>query len=196
MDGVVTAVRCARKVATTYAGSADSRAARRTVIRARWPAVRRLRNPRQRLEWPHANTGTACVNAQDPRADVLAIIRRITAAWLDGPPDAIVERVRPCFDNNAVTYGYAPGFRLVARGGDVCARSYEDFVRAATVREFAARDPDVQVTGNTATAVCPWSMTYTLNGETYTESGHEILVFRHDGSDWRVTWRAMLPAPA
>lgn len=136
------------------------------------------------------------MSSEDSGTEVLAVIRRITDAWLNGPPSEIVARVLPCFDADAVTYGYAPTLRIIARGGDTCAKSYEDFVRMATVNEFTTRDPEVHVAGDAATAVCPWTMTYTLNGDTYTESGHEILVFRRDGFDWRVMWRAMLPAPA
>jgi len=35
-------------------------------------------------------------------AEILSVIRRITAAWLDGPPGEIVARVTPCFDENVV----------------------------------------------------------------------------------------------
>ena len=63
------------------------------------------------------------------------------------------------------------------------------------VREFADPDPEIHLTGDTAVAVCPWSMTYVLNGTTYSESGHDVLVFnRHDAAG-RTVWRAMLPAP-
>jgi ketosteroid isomerase-like protein len=76
----------------------------------------------------------------------------------------------------------------------MCAKSFEDFVRMATVRECSLPDPQIHVVGDTATAVCPWTMTYTLNDATYTESGHDFLVFRRTGTDWRVMWRAMVPA--
>jgi len=134
------------------------------------------------------------MSTEDPGADVRAVIRRITAAWLEGPASEIVARVTPCFDANAVVCG--ADFKVVVRGAAACAKSYEDFVRMATVREFTAPDFEVHVAGGTATAACPWTMTYTLNGETYTERGHDLLVLRRDGSDWRVMWRAMLPAPS
>jgi ketosteroid isomerase-like protein len=85
-------------------------------------------------------------------------------------------------------------FRPVARGASVCAASYEGFVRMATVRDFSAPDPDIHVVGDTATAVCPWTMTYMLKGETYTESGHDLMVFNRADGQWRVMWRAMVPA--
>ena len=67
-------------------------------------------------------------------------------------------------------------------------------VHAATVRELAAPDPDIYLTGDTAVAVCPWSMTYVLNGTTYSESGHDVLVFNRHDAEWRAVWRAPLPA--
>jgi hypothetical protein len=63
------------------------------------------------------------------------------------------------------TMVYGPDFQVVARGRDACAASYE------------------------------WSMTYTLNDATYSETGREVIVFNHHESDWRAVWRAMLPAP-
>ena len=67
-------------------------------------------------------------------------------------------------------------------------------VNAATVRELAAPDPDIYLTGDTAVAVCPRSMTYLLNGTTYSESGHDVLVFNRHDAEWRAVWRAPLPA--
>ena len=129
----------------------------------------------------------------DAHAEILSVIRRITAAWHDGPPGEIVASITPCFDANAVICG-GPKLQAVASGADACAASYETFVRMATVREFAAPDPDIYVAGDAATALCPWTMTYTLNNETYTESGHDLLVFTRRDGNWRVMWRTLLPA--
>ena len=129
----------------------------------------------------------------DAHAEILSVIRRITAAWHEGPPSEIVARVTPCFDANAVICG-GPKLQAVATGADACAASYEKFVQMATVREFAAPDPDIHVAGDAATALCPWTMTYTLNNETYTESGHDLLVFTRRDGNWRVMWRTLLPA--
>jgi hypothetical protein len=131
--------------------------------------------------------------ATDARS-VRSVIQRINAAWLEGPPGEIVERVSPCFDEDVVMHDGS--FKAIARGRDALAKSFEDFVRMATVRAFDAPAPDIHVSGDAATAVCPWTMTYTLNGETYTETGHDLLVFRRAGADWRVMWRAMVPASA
>ena len=129
---------------------------------------------------------------QDASADVRAVIRRINSAWLDGPADAITTALLPCFDESVVFCG--PTFQAVARGATACAASYEQFVRTATVRDFDAPAPDIHVAGETATAVCPWTMTYTLDEATYTESGHDLLVLTRRGGEWRVMWRALVPA--
>jgi len=36
-------------------------------------------------------------------------------------------------------------------------------------------------------------MTYTLNDQTYTESGHDLLVFTQSGGEWHVMRRALVP---
>jgi len=134
------------------------------------------------------------MSVDDPSADVLAVIRRVNAAWLDGSVEAIGATLLPLFDENVAFCG--PAFQVVARGPAMCAKSFEDFVRMATVREFNAPDPTIHVAGNTATAVCPWTMTYTLNDQTYTESGHDLLVFNRSAGEWRVMWRALVPMPS
>jgi ketosteroid isomerase-like protein len=132
------------------------------------------------------------VTTNDSTADILSVIRRIDSAWREGPPDEIVARVTPLLDPDVVFCDN--NFQPVARGASVCAASYEGFVRMATVREFSAPDPQIHVAGDTAMAVCPWTMTYTLKGENYTESGHALVVFNRAGGEWRVMWRAMVPA--
>ena len=64
----------------------------------------------------------------------------------------------------------------------------------AKVHDFVTPEPEIHVAGDAATAVCPWTMTYTLDNETYTESGHEIQALTRSGGSWRIMWRAMLPA--
>jgi ketosteroid isomerase-like protein len=131
------------------------------------------------------------MTTDDAGAQVLAVIRRINATWLDGRADGIAAALLPCFDENVVFCDQS--FQVRARGAMACARSFEDFVGMATVREFSAPDPAIHVAGDTATAVCPWTMTYTLDERTYTESGHDVLVFNRSGGEWRVMWRAMVP---
>jgi ketosteroid isomerase-like protein len=128
----------------------------------------------------------------DAIADIRSVIHRINTAWVDGPPDDIVARIAPCFDANAVLY--APGFKIAATGAVAIAQGYEKFVRMATVHECTLGDLAIHVVGDCATAVCPWTIRYTLNGTTYTESGHDILVFRRAEAQWCVAWRTMVPA--
>lgn len=124
--------------------------------------------------------------------DVRGVIDRINAAWLEGPPDEIPARIGACFHRDAVICG-GPDFRVVARGGAACAASYVEFVRSATVNDCTLDAPAIEIVGDTATAVCPWTMTYTFNEKTYTESGHDILVLRRDSRDWLVIWRTLVP---
>lgn len=155
------------------------------------PVGERLRNPPRPIEWRHVLCESRCVTTNDPAADIRSVIRRIDSAWREGPADEIVARLMPLFDPDVVFC--RENFQPVARGASVCAASYESFVRMATVREFSAPDPDIHVAGDTAMAVCPWTMTYTLNDQTYTESGHSLMVFNRAGGQWRVMWRAMVP---
>jgi hypothetical protein len=126
---------------------------------------------------------------------VRAVFDRINDAWLSGPPDEIPARIRPCYHADAVVCG-GPDFKPVARGGDVCARSYQDFVKMAKVHSCTFEEPTIEVVDTTATCVCGWQMTYTLGDAMYTESGHEVLVLHRDAAEWRVVWRTLIPRPS
>jgi hypothetical protein len=96
-----------------------------------------------------------------------------------------------CFAEEMVIRG--PGFVLVGKGRDFAVQSYQDFVSQAEVKSFSVDEPQIDVAGETATAAYRWTMTYVLNGQEYTEHGHELFVFARRDERWLAVWRAMLP---
>lgn len=128
------------------------------------------------------------------REAVRVLLNRINDAWLKRPPGEISGVLQDCFDPRMVIKG--PGFQPLAQGSKACARSYEDFVRQATVRCCKVSEPDIDLYGNTAVATYSWEMTYELNGQVYDESGHDLFVLTRDEGQWRAVWRAMLPSAA
>jgi hypothetical protein len=64
--------------------------------------------------------------------EIRRLLERINDAWLKGRPERIVPALSECFHEEVVMRG--PGLAEVGRGREICAKSYEDFVRSAIVR--------------------------------------------------------------
>lgn len=99
-----------------------------------------------------------------------------------------------CFAEEIVMRG--PGFVFLGKGRTAAVESYQDFVNQAEVKSFLLDEPQVDVAGETATAQYKWTMTYVLNGQEYTERGHDLFVFARRDSKWLAVWRALLPEQA
>jgi hypothetical protein len=119
------------------------------------------------------------------------VLSRINDAWSKLRGDAMTAALNECFAEEMVIRG--PGFVLVGKGRDFAVQSYQDFVSQAEVKSFSVDEPQIDVAGETATAAYRWTMTYVLNGQEYTEHGHELFVFARRDERWLAVWRAMLP---
>ncbi len=73
------------------------------------------------------------------RGEIRLLLSKVNQAWLKGRPEELNE----CFHNDMLIEG--PGFQETARGNEVCVRSYEDFIRQATVRDFKESEPDIDL---------------------------------------------------
>lgn len=113
------------------------------------------------------------------------VIRAINESWRAGRYDAIGEFV----DENAVIV--PPGTDARIRGREAYVQSYRDYDQAATTHEFSPGEPLVDILGEVAVAVCPFSVAYELDGAMYREQGHDILVFARRHEEWRIIWRTM-----
>ena len=127
------------------------------------------------------------------REEVRLLLDTINDAWLKGRPEDLADVLNRCFHNDMVIRG--PDLRTVATGREACVRSYEEFLREATVRECTLSDPDIDLWGNTAVATYSWDMTYQMGGQVYHESGHDLFALARGRKGWRAVWRAILPSP-
>ena len=131
---------------------------------------------------------------QTGTADQIAVrdvLSRINDAWSKLRGDAMTAALKECFAEEMVIRG--PGFVLVGKGRDFAVKSYQDFVNQADVKNFSPDEPQIDVAGETATAAYKWTMTYVLNGQEYTEHGHDLFVFARRNKRWLAVWRALLP---
>ncbi len=89
-----------------------------------------------------------------------------------------------------------PGFVMLGVGREFAVQSYVDFVAHAGVKAFSLEEPQIDVCDHIAAAQYSWEMTYALEGQEYTERGHDLFVLARRAEKWVVVWRAMLPDPA
>lgn len=136
--------------------------------------------------FPRATAG-AYRSDYDPEMTVEETVAALTRAWLDGR----YEDLAGYFDPDVVLM--PPGFTARVVGREACVQSYRDFGAAATIHEFTPAPPQVDVWGDTAVAVCPFSIVYEMQGATYDERGVDLLVLAREAGAWRVVFRTMAP---
>jgi hypothetical protein len=122
--------------------------------------------------------------------NIRLLLNRINAAWLSGNFDDLAQLLDP----EIVIRG--PNLEHLARGRDAAINSYKDFTRQAKVHSFKEGEPEVDLNGNIAVAICPWQISYEMNGQTYDETGRDLFVLAFTEGNWRAVWRAVLSSPA
>ena len=119
-----------------------------------------------------------------------ALAREINDRWRSKRYDAIGELLA-----DSVVMA-PPDFTTRVRGWRAYVQSYRDYDAAATTLEFSSGEPQIDLAGDTAVAVCPFDVVYDLDGKRCHERGHDILVFSRMNGEWKVVWRTMRAAPA
>ena len=118
------------------------------------------------------------------------LLSRINDAWIKQRGEAMTAVLNECFAEDVVMRG--PGFAFLGQGRDLVVQSYRDFVSHAELKTLSLDEPEIDVTGETATAQYKWAMTYALSGQEYTELGRDLFVVARRDKKWLVVWRAML----
>jgi ketosteroid isomerase-like protein len=119
------------------------------------------------------------------------VLTRINEAWSKLRGEAMTAALNECFADEMVIRG--PGLSLIGKGRDFAVKSYQSFVSQAEVKSLSLDEPQIDVAGETAIAQYKWTMTYVLNGQEYTEQGHDVFVLAKRGKRWLAVWRALLP---
>ena len=113
------------------------------------------------------------------------VVRQINELWLSKRYAAIGELL----SEHAVIA--PPGFDGRIRGREAYVESYREYDQAAATHEFSPGEPEIDIMGDVAVAICPFFVVYELEGRTYRESGRDVLVFSRSAGEWRVVWRTM-----
>jgi ketosteroid isomerase-like protein len=124
--------------------------------------------------------------------DIRDLIRNMNDAWLGLPAEEIPAALGAFFHQDATIRG--ADLSITARGKEACIQSYVDFVEQAAIRECTLEDAEVDLAGDSASAVYNWEMTYELEGQEYSEAGADVVMLARVDGRWLITWRLMLPS--
>ena len=116
---------------------------------------------------------------------ILYIIHQINKSWLNHKYDRIGE-----FLSDKVVNAL-PGSATRIVGRESYVQSYRDYDQTALTIEFKRDEPQIDIVGKTAVAICPFFVVYKLDEKTFRERGNEILVFEKTSEKWVIVWRTM-----
>ncbi len=122
-----------------------------------------------------------------PAAAVEEVVAGINRAWLEQRFDEL----GAYFDEAIVMVAPDGVLRVTGRVDGV--RTFEEFMRRATVEHFEVFDVTVDTWGETAVATYDFDIIFELDGQRFDESGRELWVFAGGGDSWRARWRTQLP---
>lgn len=120
------------------------------------------------------------------RKEILKLLSRIETAWTRGE----IQELRACFREDAVLVG--PDLEQRIEDRDSIVDSYVEFLREATILAFNSEPPSVDVFGDTAVTVTPWTARYELEGTLHSDAGSDLLVLIRGEDGWRVAWRTLV----
>lgn len=120
------------------------------------------------------------------RREILKLLSRIESAWTRG----LIDELRACFREDAVLVG--PDLEQRLEGRDPIVDSYVEFLREATMLAFSSEPPSVDVYGDTAVTVTPWTARYELEGTVHSDAGNDLLVLIRGEEGWQVAWRTLV----
>lgn len=121
-----------------------------------------------------------------PKDEIVELVRRINSAWRNGRYDEL----QACFSEDIVLA--MPGLRETMEGREAIIASYRDFRGRATIHEFQAEEPRVEVFRQTAVATMHFRIGYEYEGKASSEGGIDVLVFENGADGWRVVWRTVV----
>lgn len=119
--------------------------------------------------------------------EITRIVRAINAAWVHGDAGEMGDYL----DERMVIA--QPGFHGRLVGREACIESYREFAQHATIQRYDEGEMTVDVRGDTAIASFHYAIEYEMDGETYHDVGHDLLVLMRGDGGWRAVWRTLIP---
>lgn len=129
-------------------------------------------------------------NQSVDRVKIQQVVEKINESWLDKNYDEIGS----CVTDDVIIAPTGLADRI--KGREAYVQSYRDYDTVAKTIQFITEDPQIDIIGNIAAVITPFSVTYELKGNTYHERGKDILILKRKNSEWLVVWRTMQSEPA
>ena len=125
----------------------------------------------------------------DHKEEIRQLLKSISRAWNEGQTEILSE----VFHEDMLIV--SPDFQVLGKGREACVKSYEDFIRQATLKEFIQSEPAIEVWGHTAVASYRFDMAWEMDGQSFQEAGRDVFVFTLLDNRWQAVWRTILPLP-
>ena len=97
-----------------------------------------------------------------------------------------------CFHENIKIIAH--NLKILGDGKSVCIQSYIDFIKKAKIIQYTDRIDNVFVYENTAIVFYTYTMTWLMDGDSFTESGKELYVLTKENDKWLIILRKLIAA--
>ena len=84
------------------------------------------------------------------------------------------------------------GTRHRINGIEQIVENYRDFVEDLKIKEYDITNLMVEIFGEIAVAHFGYRMKYRVDNTSFVERNTDILVFRHEGQNWKIVWRTQM----
>ncbi|MCB9833201.1 MAG: nuclear transport factor 2 family protein [Planctomycetes bacterium] len=115
--------------------------------------------------------------------ELVAALDVLARAWREGDWSALAAVL-----HREVVFR-APGGLQAIQGRDPCLSSYVAFMDQAEVLDFEAGEPVIDLLGDLAMVIQPWSIRYRMGEEVHDEDGSDLYAFRREEGRWQLVWR-------
>lgn len=116
---------------------------------------------------------------------IWSVIQQINNAWLNKEYQLLESLLH---ENMQIVDA---DLNVLGEQRDACIQSYRDFVENANIENFEVCDPKVNAFDQTALVEYDFSIQYTMNSESYNETGKDVFVLTFEQKRWQAIWRMM-----
>ena len=120
--------------------------------------------------------------------DLAGFVAAMDRCWIERRFDDLADYLAP----DVVLV--APGGAARLDGRDAAIASYCDFMASCVLKRWETTEPVITERGATAIIEYGWSMAWDADGQSFAETGREVLVLANRDAAWRVVWRTQIPA--
>lgn len=117
---------------------------------------------------------------------VKAVMRELQNAWLEYRYEDMYRHLHP-----EVAF-MKPDLSGCLNGKSACVETFVAFGKEARVKDFDTFDLQVCTWKGKAMITYRFTISYTIAGNLYRETGNDVLMFVKDTGSWTLLWRAMV----